>query len=694
MTQFGHYTIHRRLGGGGMGDVYLASDRRMNRKVALKILKRKVAIRKEHVQRFLREVQSVARLEHPNIIKVYEVGEESGNHYMAMEYVQGLPLNHALKKNEFDFKNVASIFRDVAGALDHAHGRGVIHRDVKLSNILIGQNGAVKLVDFGLAREFGGSDLTATGQILGTPAYMAPEQIRGEKSRIGPKSDIYSLGAILYVALTGQAPFGGENSVQVLKSVLGSKPVSPRRIRPDVPRTLERICLKAMAREPEDRYATAAGMARDLSRFAEGRFHFVFPNVRMRIRFNLGLAAQVACYAVLVGALTVVLSVAYSQGSQGLEIEALRVENERLLGVRKRLTELDPEADLADARRAAQEGFAQLAGGRNRAALLALSRAEALGSIPSVSRQIEFVRGVLSGEPYRLPAAPTDVLAIGLRGTLLGARTATSLWLSDLATGEVKGTLRTADLALERVEFLEGSRWCAVDSEGLVHWGSLSDPAVRTPLPPAGGPATALAAAPDANRVAVGFAGGLLVLVDAAAEVQATWSIGWPIDQVVFGPDDLLYFVVEGSRLWSVDTRIAASIPHPVGRIASAPIVRLASSPTGSCLIALTSEGHLESCDPRDPFLDSPHSSSRSSLAADLDATAITFHPSGVLVATAEAGGIVRLWLVAEGAEFARIATTQESIRDVDFALGGTVLVAAGTSGLTFHDLGRLGEAR
>jgi tetratricopeptide (TPR) repeat protein len=268
---FGKYSIERKLGEGGMGAVYLASDTTLQRQVALKIMTVKG---EELVERFHREAQAMAKLKHPNIIPVYEVGIVNNRYYFTMEYIKGASLDDRIKdkKNRLSSRQVAEIIRDVADALDYAHKQGLIHRDIKPDNILLGANNRPYLMDFGLAKELTGLDrsLTMSGTIIGTPDYMSPEQAIGDKKSIDSRGDIFSLGATLYHSLTGHLPFRGKELYQLLDQVVNKDPIQPSRLVRNLPRDLETICLKCLEKEKDRRYQTSKALTDDLNRYLRG----------------------------------------------------------------------------------------------------------------------------------------------------------------------------------------------------------------------------------------------------------------------------------------------------------------------------------------------------------------------------------------------------------------------------------------
>lgn len=274
------YLIEATLGRGGMGVVYKAFQRSLNRYVALKMILGGLHAGSEELTRFRLEAEASARLQHPNIVQIYEIGEEDGRPFFCLEYIDGGSLAQKLDGTPQNPRSTAHLVEQLARAMHHAHERGVVHRDLKPGNILLAKPapgatadsyGVPKITDFGLAKRLDvDQGQTNTGAILGTPSYMAPEQASGNTKSVGPGADIFALGAILYDMLTGRPPFKGSTLADTLQMVQDADPVAVVRLQPKTPRDLETICLKCLQKEPEKRYSSAQALADDLRRFLNG----------------------------------------------------------------------------------------------------------------------------------------------------------------------------------------------------------------------------------------------------------------------------------------------------------------------------------------------------------------------------------------------------------------------------------------
>jgi serine/threonine-protein kinase len=264
----GRYRIQRKLGAGGMADVYLAEDQELGRRVAIKILNGRHANDDQFIERFRREAKNAAALNHPNIVSIYDRGEAEDTYYIAMEYLDGRTLKELIVSRGAAPMNVAIEYaRQILSALRFAHRHGIVHRDIKPHNVLVDGEGRVKVTDFGIARA-GTSQMTETGSIVGTAQYLSPEQAKG--GEVDPRSDLYSLGVVLYELLTGKTPFDGETPVEIAMKHLSTAPKPPSKLRPDIPRELDMVVLRALAKNPDERYQSADEMEADLERVARG----------------------------------------------------------------------------------------------------------------------------------------------------------------------------------------------------------------------------------------------------------------------------------------------------------------------------------------------------------------------------------------------------------------------------------------
>ena len=298
--RFGKYDLLGEIGRGGMGVVYKARQRDLNRLVALKMILASEWASAEEIARFQVEAQAAARLRHRNVVGIYEVGEEAGRHFFAMDFVEGKSLAAVIARQPLPTEQAARWMVQIANAVEHLHVQGLIHRDLKPSNILIDAEGEPMVTDFGLAKVFdadGGA--TRTGAILGTPSYMSPEQAAGRNALVGVRSDVYSLGAMLYEMLSGRPPFKEENPLDTLVQVLEGEPTLLRRLVANVPPALELICFKCLEKDPERRYATAAELAADLTRYLQGesveaQSGGVVHKVQRWVRRQPGLASRLA----------------------------------------------------------------------------------------------------------------------------------------------------------------------------------------------------------------------------------------------------------------------------------------------------------------------------------------------------------------------------------------------------------------
>ncbi|SPD73086.1 putative Mitogen-activated protein kinase kinase kinase [uncultured Desulfobacterium sp.] len=258
---YGRYQILKELGRGTMGVVYQAHDPNIERMVALKVLRQDRVLSEDFVRRFLKEAKAIGRLSHPNIVTVFDVGQDRNTIYIAMEYLEGKPLNEIIKESSIGVDQIVELGIQAAETLDHAHKKGIIHRDIKPSNIIITPDGQVKLTDFGIAHieDQSAAQQTQAGEILGTPVYMSPEQVMSRP--VDGRSDLYSLGVILYEIAVGDRPFKGDNLAAIFHSITQDTPAEPCLLNASIPKALSDLILKGIAKAPEERFQSGMEMA-------------------------------------------------------------------------------------------------------------------------------------------------------------------------------------------------------------------------------------------------------------------------------------------------------------------------------------------------------------------------------------------------------------------------------------------------
>ncbi len=361
--QIGRFEIRKRLGSGGFGTVYLAHDPVLDRDVALKVPQPAVLENPRARERFLREPKAAAQLQHPNIVPIFDTGTDGEHHYIASAYIEGKTLQETIAQERLDFRRSAELVRDLAGALDYAHSKGIVHRDVKPANVMVNASGQPMLMDFGLAHLQESEDqLTRDGAIMGTPAYMAPEQADRAQGEVGPASDQYALGVVLYHLVCGEPPFSGPPSV-VLFNLLNQEPKAPRAQDASIPKDLETICLKAMAKDPGARYPDCAALAEDLRRWLGDepiQARRIGPMERFGrwYRKNPALAASTILAFVLLAASTILFA-SYWQTAEdrSLAEQARHAEELKRKISETALSERERDVQLAQGKLAEAENF-------------------------------------------------------------------------------------------------------------------------------------------------------------------------------------------------------------------------------------------------------------------------------------------------------------------------------------------------
>ena len=410
--RIGPYVVLSELGRGGMGVVHRCHDTRLHRDVAVKIVRNLGADSEVQLARFKQEARAAAKIRHPGIVAIHEVGEDQGQPYLVMDYVEGQTLEELLESEQLTPHRIAELIREIALTLDHAHSAGITHRDVKPQNIMLDSGGHTLLMDFGLARDSSAQlHLTKTGQVLGTPMYMAPEQIGG--SDIGPWTDVYALGAMLYRSLVDQPPFQAAEPASLFKQILMDEPQPLQRIDPTINRDLETITLRCLEKRPDRRYPSAAAVADELKRFLDGQAILARPIGRgeKAVRWvlkNRALAAAMAMSALVVtGAAGVVIHQA-SEADKAAKEGAIRAVDEankerQAIAMAKLRTDISAvldevrSGDLLKEPNESRQRRAEILSFRNPEAVRLLT-----SELDEVSRQLGDTKGLTQGQELYL----------------------------------------------------------------------------------------------------------------------------------------------------------------------------------------------------------------------------------------------------------------------------------------------------
>jgi WD40 repeat protein len=688
---FGDYEITRELARGGMGVVFQARQMSLNRPVALKMILAGQLANETDVKRFYTEAEAAANLDHPGIVPIYEVGQHEGQHYFSMGFVEGQSLAQRLADGPLPPREAAALMVQVAEAIDYAHRRGVIHRDLKPGNILLDRNGHPRVTDFGLAKRIqGDSGLTGSGQIMGTPSYMPPEQAGGNRGEVGPASDVYALGATLYALVTGRPPFQAATAMDTVLQVITEEPVPPRRLNPSVPRDLETICLKCLEKEPVKRYTSASTLAEDLRRYLAGEPILARPvgppeRAWRWCRRNPIVAGAVGLVAAAL-VVVVVLSLLYADRQTRLAAsESLRADDQARYS-----------REQAQAAASLKEALSQ---SNRRLAVLNYERGQAAfenGQFgPGVLWMVESWRSaVAAGDPGWRHAARANMAAwqshdIAVKALVSHQGAVTSLAFSPdgrtILTGSQDNTARLWDAATGRPigPALAHQWWVravAFSPDGkAVLTGSLDgtarlwDAATGRPIGP---PLThqdrvwAVAFSPDGKRVLTGSGDKTARLWDAATGKP----IGHPLTHqamvysVAFSPDGK--GVLTGSsdktaRLWD------AATGKPIGTPMThqAMVWSVAFSPDGKAV--LTGSGD-KTARLWDAATGQPIGTPMTHRGEVLSSV---FSPDGKAVLTGSQDKTARLWDAATGKPIGPPLTHQGAVVSVAFSPGGQAVL-------------------
>ncbi|MDB5385052.1 MAG: protein kinase family protein, partial [Planctomycetaceae bacterium] len=396
------YEIDRPIGQGGMAVVYKARHRRLNRDVALKMFQPGRLPTSREILRFQTEAEAIARLTHPNIIQIFEIGQSGGLPFLALELAEQGTLAQKLQQFSYTPRAAAEFIETLARAVHHAHTQQVIHRDLKPANVLFAKDGTPKVTDFGLAKVLLNEaelprDATRTGEPIGTPRYMAPEQAAGQQDQIGPLTDVYALGTLLYECLTGQAPFVASSVVDTLQKIRFDEPLSPRRLEPSIPRDLDTICLHCLQKEPSRRYASADALADDLRRFLKGEPIQARPTPTWERAWKW--CRRRPAHAALIG-----VGVLLTFGGVSAAFVTTRLEQQRIGKLRNQVADL-----LIEGRQALERDETDLAYERFRSAWMTVQAESALSDHrPGVAGWFDHSRNAVNKQLWKQRIPPRE----------------------------------------------------------------------------------------------------------------------------------------------------------------------------------------------------------------------------------------------------------------------------------------------
>jgi len=649
---FGDYELIREIGRGAMGIVYKARQISLNRPVALKMIRSAALATDDELRRFQNEAEAIALLDHPHIVPILEVGNHEHQRYFSMKLIGGSSLDKKLADYVTDPKSAASLLKKAAEAVHHAHQRGILHRDLKPANILLDEHGNPVVTDFGLAkRVVGDSELTHSGTIVGTPAYMSPEQASGRRGAVTTSSDVYGLGAILYALLTGRAPFGGDSIEETLEQVRQSAPAPPSRINPRTPRDLEVICLKCLEKDPSRRYASAQALAEDLGRFLlgepiTGRPTGMLERGWLWCRRNPWLAGAFGSAAAALVAVAV-LSALYARGQAKSRTDIAAFAK-------------DLKNSLDDSEALGKKLQTSLATSNQRLAALHFERG-----------QIAFKKGQTGQGLLWMIETWRSAVAAGDPGWKRTARANLAAWQSHHVG--LKAVFSHQDAVWAVAFSPDGKAVLTGSADNTARlWDAATGKPIGQPLAHKGA-VNAVAFSPDGKAILTGSADGTARLWDAATgkPIGTRLMHDGRVTAVAFGPDGKA--ILTGSwdktaRLWDAATGkpIGPPLEHQNW------VRAVAFSPDGKVVITGSRDNTARLWDATAGKPIGPPLEHKSHVCA------VAFSPDGKTVLTGSKDNTARLWDATAGKPIGPPLKHQNEVQAVAFSPDGKVVITGG----------------